>query len=406
MVYQARDTIEGVRVALKVPYDHLVTEATLETFRHEVRLAAKLEHPHIQPLKHADFVEGHFVIVTSLGSGTLEERLTKRLSTKLALNFAAQMLDAVAFAHEHKIIHCDVKPDNLLLFPENQLRLTDFGIARVAHKTLKGSGAGTIGYVAPEQAMGQPSFRSDVFSIGLIMHRMLSGKLPEWPYVWPFSGNDRLRKHLHADVVSLIRKSTEVDAKRRYKDAGRMLAALNRIKHPLKSNRRFVSKRSVQTGGWKTVRYREFQRQFGTVLETRHKCGKCGGPVSEPMACCPWCGKARKQHPDEEIRFSISCPRCHRGLKSDWRYCAWCFGSGFDPSSNRALSDRRYESKCSNSLCDRKTLMAFMRYCPWCRTRVRRKWRIPNTSDKCHACGWGIARDYWAFCPWCCSETV
>ena len=166
------------------------------------------------------------------------------------------------------------------------------------------------------------------------MHRMLTGKLPEWPYVWPFSGNDRLRKHLHADVAFLIRKSTEFDAKRRYKDAGRMLAALNRIKHPLKSNRRSVSKRSVQTGGWKTVRYREFQRQFGKMLETRHKCGKCGGPVSEPMACCPWCGKARKQHPDEEIRFSISCPRCHRGLKSDWRYCAWCFGSGFDPSSN------------------------------------------------------------------------
>ena len=170
VVYQARDTIEGIRVALKVPYDHLVTEATLDTFRREVRLAARLEHPHIQPLKHADFVEGNFVIVTSLGSGTLEERLTKRLSTKLALNFAGQMLDAVAFAHEHKIIHRDLKPDNLLLFPENQLRLTDFGIARVAHKTLKGSGAGTIGYVAPEQAMGQPSFRSDVFSFGLIMH--------------------------------------------------------------------------------------------------------------------------------------------------------------------------------------------------------------------------------------------
>lgn len=404
VVYQARDTIEGIRVALKIPYERLVTEESLDTFRQEVRLAAKLEHPHIQPLKYADYIDGYFVIVTALGSGTLEERLGRRLSTQTALDFSVQMLEAVAFAHENKIIHCDVKPDNLLLFPDNQLRLIDFGIARVAHKTLIGSGAGTVGYVAPEQAMGKPSFRSDVFSLGLIMHRMFSGKLPDWPYEWPFPGSDRLRKTLHPDMIAVIRKSTEVEARRRYKDAVQLLSAFRRVKHPRKSNRRSTATGNERTGSWKTVRFREFQRQFGKVLESRHQCTKCSGPVSETMIGCPWCGNSRKKHPDETIRFSVSCPRCERGMKSDWTYCAWCFGAGFEPSSNRQLSDRRYEARCSNTGCERKVLMPFMRYCPWCKVRVKRKWKLSGSTDTCDGCGWGVAKDYWTFCPWCVKE--
>ena len=233
-MYQARDTIEGIRVALKVPYAHLVTNEALDSFRQEVRLAAKLEHPHIQPLKYADYIEGHFVAVTALGLGTLEERLCKRLSANTAIAFCAQLLDAVAFAHKNKIVHCDLKPENVLLFPDNQLRLTDFGIARVAYKTLKGSGAGTVGYIAPEQAMGKPCFRSDVFSIGLVIHRILSGKLPEWPYEWPFVGHDRLKEAVHSDLIGVIRKATQVDARHRYKDATQMLSAFERIKRPLK----------------------------------------------------------------------------------------------------------------------------------------------------------------------------
>jgi serine/threonine protein kinase len=93
------------------------------------------------------------------------------------------MTSAIAYAHAHnRVIHCDVKPDNFILFPDNVLKLADFGIAKVAYQTLRASGSGTVGYVAPEQAMGKPSFRSDVFSLGLILYRMFSGVLPEWPY--------------------------------------------------------------------------------------------------------------------------------------------------------------------------------------------------------------------------------
>ena len=399
VVYQAKDTIEGIRVALKIPYGNLITDESLDVFRQEVRLVAKLEHPHIQPLKYADYIEGHFVIVTALGVGSLEDRLTKRMAAKTALSFSRQMLEAVASAHEHKIIHCDLKPDNFLLFPDNQLRLIDFGIARVAHRTLKGSGAGTVGYMAPEQAMGQPSFRSDVFSLGLIMHRMFSSKLPEWPYVWPFPGNDRLKSQLTPDLIQLIQKATQVDAKKRFADAKRMLDAFEQAKRP-KANRRSVRADSTSSN-WKTVQFRQFKREFGKLLETKQQCGKCAGPVAEAMRSCPWCGKSRKKHPDEEIRFQVACPRCQRGMKSDWKFCAWCYGEGFEPTSNRELGDRRYATRCTNSRCQRKLLMPFMRYCPWCNVKVKRKWKIEGCSDSCRSCGWGVAGEFWSFCPWC-----
>jgi len=406
IVYQARDTIEGVRVALKIPYAHLVTDESLEDFRHEVRFAAQLEHPNILPLKYADYIDGHFVIVTAMGQTTLEERLQKRLSVDTALDFARQMLDAIAYAHDHRIVHCDVKPDNFLIFPDNVLKLTDFGIARVAQKTLQGSGAGTIGYMAPEQAMGKPAFHSDVFAAGIILYRMFSGQLPEWPFKWPMPGNDRLKRNIHPSLLAVIRKSIEVDSKKRYRDANKMLDAFLAVKSP-KKNVRSTSRsgrpatKSDTGRHWKTVRYREFQKQFGKQLETGHKCKSCQGPVSEVMCACPWCGKARKKHVEERTRFTVACPRCQRGLKSDWRYCPWCHGAGFEPSSTRELFDRRYEGRCSNAKCDRKDLMPFMRYCPWCKSRVKKKWKIEGVSDKCAGCECGVLHEFWSHCPWC-----
>ncbi|MCA9171255.1 MAG: serine/threonine protein kinase, partial [Planctomycetales bacterium] len=212
-VYQAKDTIEGIRVALKVPHAHLMSESSLELFRHEVRVAAQLEHPNILPLKYADFIDGKFVIVTALGMETLEHRLQRRLSVDKGISFAEQMLAAVGYAHEQRIIHCDIKPDNFVLFSGNRLRLTDFGIARFAQHTLQGSGAGTVGYIAPEQAMGKPSFRSDVFSLGLVLYRTFTGYLPEWPFDWPPPGYLRLRQRLDPDFIDLIRKSLHINAR-------------------------------------------------------------------------------------------------------------------------------------------------------------------------------------------------
>lgn len=229
-VYQAFDTIEGVRVALKVPHAHLITPLALQAFRREVRLAASLDHPNILPLKNASFIDGHFVVVFALGEETLADRLRRRLSLETSLDFTEQMLEAAAYAHDRRIIHCDIKPENLILFPGNRLRLTDFGIARVALKTIKASGSGTVGYIAPEQAVGRPSLRSDVFSLGLIIYRMLAGFLPEWPYRWPPPGIERLRRKTHPDMIKWLRKAIEPDPRHRFEDARQMLNAYKRLK--------------------------------------------------------------------------------------------------------------------------------------------------------------------------------
>ncbi|MFV0443082.1 MAG: protein kinase domain-containing protein, partial [Planctomycetaceae bacterium] len=121
-VYQAYDTIEGVRVALKIPHPKLVNDDILSDFRTEVRLAAKLEHPHILALKDASIIDDQLVIAFPLGERSLADRLRNRISLPVALELADQLIDAVAHAHGHRIIHCDIKPENCILFPGNQLR--------------------------------------------------------------------------------------------------------------------------------------------------------------------------------------------------------------------------------------------------------------------------------------------
>ncbi len=402
-VYQARDTIEGLRVALKVPHAHLLTRDVMEDFRSEVRLAARLDHPNVLPVKDASIIDSQFVIVFPLGERTLADRMQRRMSLRTVLDYADQMLDGVAHAHANRVIHCDIKPENFILFPGNRLRLTDFGIAKLTRRTVHASGSGTLGYVAPEQAMGKPSFRSDVFSLGLILYRMLSGRLPEWPYAWPPPGYDRLRRRVHAELIDVVRKAMEVEPRKRFKDAGAMRRAVRRARpKALKggANRAMPGAGGVRTEDWQTVRRKQFLKEHGKQLETRFACARCGGPVAESMTACPWCGAKRPTHRDE-TSFPARCPRCGRGMKLDWRYCPWCYGPGFEVSTTREYSDVRYTAHCANPACPRRVLMLFMRYCPWCRRKVRRAWKVPGTSDTCPGCGWGVLRSYWDYCPWC-----
>ena len=229
-VFRAMDTIEGIRVALKIPHASVVSQELIDDFRKEVRMTAKLEHQNILPLKNASFIGDYFVIVFPLGEKSLAERMRSRMSLETILDLAEQMIDAVAYAHRQRIIHCDIKPENFILFPDNRVRLSDFGIARVAQNTVKGSGSGTVGYMAPEQAMGKPSMRSDVFSLGLVIYRMLTGHLPEWPFDWPPEGCRRLRQRVHPDMVAVLKKALEVSPRKRYRDATSLLRAFRQAK--------------------------------------------------------------------------------------------------------------------------------------------------------------------------------
>lgn len=233
-VYSAQDTIEDRRVALKIPNSHYVRNTqTIDDMQREVRIMARLQHPGVLPLKDARFIDGHFVMAFPLGEETLADRLGRRIARATAVSLVVQMIQAVAYAHENKVLHRDIKPENFILFPNHELRLTDFGLARIQRGSHDESASGTLGYMAPEQAMGHPTYRSDVFSLGLVIYRVLAGELPQYPFTPPLSGFNKLRRGLSADLVALIRKAIDPVPNRRFRDAVAMNNALKKIRYTM-----------------------------------------------------------------------------------------------------------------------------------------------------------------------------
>ena len=229
-VFQAMDTILGIRVALKVPHATLVDDDMMSSFRREARIVARLDHPGIMQIRDANIIDDRLVITFPLGKETLADRLSRRMSFETIMSITDQLLAATACAHDRKVIHCDIKPENVILFEGHQTKLADFGIAKVASASLRGCGTGTIGHMAPEQAMGRPSCRSDVFSLGLIVYRMLTGQWPDWPYQWPLEGHHKLKGKVSPSLIAWLRKAVEMAPGKRYEDAVRMRNAFLKVK--------------------------------------------------------------------------------------------------------------------------------------------------------------------------------
>ena len=379
-VYAAYDTIHRTKVALKLP--RLGDADEHDEMLHEVQVAVKLTHPNILSVINAEYIGDDFVIAMELGDESLADRIERRISTSRAIDLAGQALASLAHAHEHKIIHCDVKPENFILFPGNRLKLADFGFAKLSLRTLKASGSGTIDYIAPEQAMGRPKFQSDVFSVGLVLYRLFSGTLPEWPYEWPFAGHDKLTARVRPEMVAMLRKAIQIDPARRYPNCIEMYTQFERLNSNARQQKatRNRNGRTV-AGSWRQREWRDFQREFRSVLDTRHACRRCEGPVAESMHACPWCGVDNPTR-GLESQAASSCPRCERGVKNDWDYCPWCWGPGFVEETTRRYPDKRYTARCANRRCG-GDLMPYMRYCPWCRTKVRRAWPLPGSRSRC-----------------------
>ena len=365
-VYRAFDTIHHAHVALKVPHVRTRNIDEVEDFVNEVRVSARLDQPNILPVQNAAFIGEHFVIAMPLGVESLGDRIERRMATALAMDFAGQALAAVA--HEHKIIHCDIKPENFIIFPGNRLRLSDFGFAKLSLRTIKASGSGTIDYIAPEQAMGRPKFQSDVFSLGLVLYRLLSGRLPEFPF--------------DCDATEMLAAFEELSSGAR------------RQKHKAPA-----APAGGQGPAGQRLRWREFRRAYRGILDARHDCRRCEGPVAMEMHACPWCG-ADNPAAGADTRMPAHCPRCERGVKLDWNYCAWCYGPGFEPETRRRYTDKKYTAKCDRAGCG-GPLMPHMRYCPWCRAKVRRRWPLRRGDPSCRSCRQPIAADYWKYCAWC-----
>jgi eukaryotic-like serine/threonine-protein kinase len=245
-VYLAEDRELGRRVALKLLNDrHAGDEQFVERFRREAQSAASLNHPNIVAIFDRRQAEGtYYIAMEFLDGRTLKELLIKNGPTPItiAIDYARQILSALSFAHRHGIVHRDIKPHNIVVNPDGRLKVTDFGIARsgASQMTEAGSIVGTAQYLSPEQARGAPvDPRSDLYSLGIVMYEMLTGKVP-------FTGDAPVEiamKHLSAvpdppsssrdevgpDLDAVVMRALAKDPDHRYGSAEEMDADLARV---------------------------------------------------------------------------------------------------------------------------------------------------------------------------------
>jgi len=179
-VYLGEHMHLGTQAAIKVLHTRLVSES-IERFRREARTIARLEHPHI--VRVLDFgVEGGtpFLAMSYAPNGTLRQRHLRgtQVPLKSVVSYVKQVASALQYAHEHHVIHRDIKPENLLVGRNDEILLSDFGIALVTQSAQSQHTqdlAGTIAYMAPEQIKSHPRLSSDQYSLAVLTYEWLSG---------------------------------------------------------------------------------------------------------------------------------------------------------------------------------------------------------------------------------------
>ena len=215
-VYLARDRKHDRPVAVKVLRPELAAALGPERFLREIKLAARLTHPHILPLHDSGEADGFlFYVMPYVEGESLRDRLTRerQLPVEDAVQIARDVADALSFAHSHAVIHRDIKPENIL-FEAGHAVVSDFGIARAINAagsdrlTETGLAVGTPSYMSPEQAAGSRELdgRSDLYSLACVMYEMLAG---EPPFTGP-TVESVVRQHLTAGAppVTTVRPGT------------------------------------------------------------------------------------------------------------------------------------------------------------------------------------------------------
>jgi serine/threonine protein kinase len=259
VVYEAEDLKLGRHVALKFIPENLVGDPkSLERFTREARAASLLNHPNICTIHGIEDNGGHpFIVMEKLEGESLKQCISgKPVETERLLDISIQVADALAASHAKGIVHRDIKPANIFLCPSGQVKVLDFGLAKLMHNvgtdsdhalaadnslTAVGVIPGTAVYMSPEQARSEEiDFRSDLFSFGVVMYEMATGKKP-------FSGKNslmtldavlhdkpvppgELNPKVPVELEGIIGKAMEKDRKERYQSATQMKADLQQLK--------------------------------------------------------------------------------------------------------------------------------------------------------------------------------
>ena len=186
-VYLGEDTLLGRHVAIKVLHANFANDDEFVTrFKREAQAAGKLNHPNIVNMYDVGFDQDlHYIIMEYVNGETLKEYITRhgRLSIDEAVKFTIAIAEGLEHAHTMGIVHCDIKPHNVIITQTGRVKVTDFGIARAMNATntvmYTNSILGSAHYLSPEQASGKPvDGNTDIYSLGVVLYEMLTGRVP------------------------------------------------------------------------------------------------------------------------------------------------------------------------------------------------------------------------------------
>lgn len=204
-VYKAKDRLLNRPVAVKILHEAFKQDREfIDKFQREAQAAARLSHPNIVNIYDVGVADGdHYIVMEYVPGRTLKDRIRQEghLSVSESLRVAREIAEALAHAHANNLVHCDIKPHNILMMADGHAKVADFGIARAVTEstmTYSGNVIGSVHYFSPEQAKGTMiTPKSDVYSLGVVLYEMLTGKLP-------FTGDNPVSiavKHLQEEPV-------------------------------------------------------------------------------------------------------------------------------------------------------------------------------------------------------------